>query len=272
MESSIWMTRSGLWLFWRSWRTEKRASQSGKLLLRMVIRRALPLSLIVVGMATLSVQARSQSQSYSEDSSDFSVSTASVESPDMVYIPPTQVTKLKTYAFDAFGPYAIVSGAFLGGIDQATNTPPEWQQGFGGYSQRFGSDFGIAAAGTTTRYLLAGALKQDTLYYRCGCGGLFPRLRHAVVSTLTGRSGRDGHRVFSIPALVAPYAGSLTAVYGWYPSRFEAKDAFRMGNYSLLESIGSNIGLEFFYSGPHSLLSRMHLNNSHGAPTQGPKP
>jgi len=76
--------------------------------------------------------------------------------------------------------------------------------------------------------------------------------------------------VFSIPALVAPYAGTLTAVYGWYPSRYGAMDAFRMGNYSLLESIGSNIALEFFYSGPHSLLSRMHLNNSHGSPIQGP--
>ena len=39
-----------------------------------------------------------------------------------------------------------------------------------------------------------------------------------------------------------------------------------MGNYSLLGYIGSNIALEFFYSGPHSLLTRMHLNNGHGAP------
>jgi hypothetical protein len=272
MTSSIWISGLRSFLFWQASREMIRTGRPEKALVGMKIHQVSLVALVIVGMAALSAQARSQPQPYLEDSSDGSVGTATVESPDMVYIPPTKATKLKTYAFDAFGPYAFVSGAFLGGIDQATNTPPEWKQGFGGYSQRFGSDFGIAAAGTTTRYLLAGALKQDTLYYRCGCGGLFPRLRHAVVSTLTGRSGRDGHRVFSIPALVAPYAGSLTAVYGWYPSRFEAKDAFRMGNYSLLESIGSNIGLEFFYSGPHSLLSRMHLNNSHGAPTQGPKP
>ena len=224
----------------------------------------------ILGLSALSAQARSKSQSYSNNSSDGLGSTVTVESPDMVYIPPTQSTKLKTYVFDVFGPYALVSGAFFGGIDQATKTPPEWRQGFGGYSERFGSDFGIAAAGTTTRYLLAGALKQDTLYYRCECTGLFPRLRHAAVSTLTERSGRDGHRVFSIPALVAPYAGTLTAVYGWYPSRYGAMDAFRMGNYTLLESIGSNIALEFFYSGPHSLLSRIYLNNSHGSTIKGP--
>jgi len=241
MTSSIWISGLRSFLFWQASREMIRTGRPEKALVGMKIHQVSLVALVIVGMAALSAQARSQPQPYLEDSSDGSVGTATVESPDMVYIPPTKATKLKTYAFD-------------------------------GYSQRFGSDFGIAAAGTTTRYLLAGALKQDTLYYRCGCGGLFPRLRHAVVSTLTGRSGRDGHRVFSIPALVAPYAGSLTAVYGWYPSRFEAKDAFRMGNYSLLESIGSNIGLEFFYSGPHSLLSRMHLNNSHGAPTQGPKP
>jgi hypothetical protein len=55
-------------------------------------------------------------------------------------------------------------------------------------------------------------------------------------------------------------------VYGWYPSRFGAKDAFRIGNYTLLANVGGNIGLEFIYSGPHSLLSRLHLNDTHGAP------
>jgi len=29
--------------------------------------------------------------------------------------------------------------------------------------------------------------------------------------------------------------------------------------------MGGNISLEFFYSGPHSLLNRMHLNNAHGS-------
>jgi hypothetical protein len=99
---------------------------------------------------------------------------------------------------------------------------------------------------------------------------VLPRLGHAVISTLTARRGQDGHRVFSIPALVAPYAGSMTAVYGWYPNRYGAKDAFRLGNYSLLTYMSGNIALEFFYSGPHSLLQRMHLNNAHGSPIQGP--
>lgn len=93
-----------------------------------------------------------------------------------------------------------------------------------------------------------------------------------MISTLTARRGEDGHRVFSFPALIAPYAGTMTAVYGWYPSRYGAKDALRIGNYNLLAYMGANIALEFLYSGPHSLVNRMHLDNRHGALGPGSKP
>jgi hypothetical protein len=130
----------------------------------------------------------------------------------------------------------------------------------------------FAGISTTMRYSLAQAFKEDTLYYRCECKGALPRLGHAFVSTLTARRGIAGHRVFSFPALIAPYAGTMTAVYAWYPDRYSAKDALRMGNYTLLGYVGGNIAMEFLYSGPHSFLSRMHLNKAHGAPTSGSTP
>jgi len=182
--------------------------------------------------------------------------------PNLTYTPPTEKTKLHNYLFDTFGPYPIVGAAFVAGINQAYNTPPEWKQGAEAYGKRFGSNFAIAAVSTTTRYALAEALREDTLYYRCECNGFFPRLSHALISTLTARRGEDGHRVFSFPALVAPYAGTMTAVYAWYPSRYDAKDAFRMGNYLQLGNVGANISSEFFYGGHHSLLSRMHLTGA----------
>jgi hypothetical protein len=178
---------------------------------------------------------------------------------------------MRHYAFDAFGPYASAFTVAAAGLDQATNTPPEWGQGFGAYGERLRSDFGIAVVRTTARYGTAAAFKMDTSYYRCECSGMFPRFRHAVLSTLTARRGADGHRVFSVPALIAPYAGSMTAVYGWYPSRYGIADAFRIGNYSLLESVGTNVALEFLCKGPHSLLSTLHLNHSRGAPESGTK-
>jgi hypothetical protein len=182
------------------------------------------------------------------------------------YQRPTEKVKLVNYFFDAFGPFPIVGSALVAGINQATNVVPEWGQGFGGYGRRWGSNYGIGAVTTTTRYGLAKLLGEDTLYYRCECKGFFPRLNHALFSTFTGRRGADGHRVFSVPSLVAPYVGTMTAVYGWYPERYNAKDGFRQGNYTLLAYAGGNVVLEFFPSGPHSLLTKMHLQNRHAAP------
>jgi hypothetical protein len=230
------------------------------------------LLLAIAGLTVLPSLAVAQALVDASDSSSAEVSTSLVAAQPQItltYMRPTEKTKLHNYFFDTFGPYPIVGAAVAAGINQYESTPPEWEQGAEGYGKRFGSDFGIAAVTTTTRYALAEAFREDTLYYRCECKGFFPRLNHAVISTFTSRRGDDGHRVFSFPALVAPYAGTMTAVYGWYPGRYNAKDGFRMGNYSLLGYIGGNIALEFLYSGPHSLISRMHLNNGHGAPDSG---
>jgi hypothetical protein len=221
----------------------------------MKMRQAM---LVLLAVAVLPVLVKAQSLA----DSGTVVVPVQTALPNLTYTPPTEKTKLHNYLFDTFGPYPIVGAAFVAGINQAYNTPPEWKQGAEAYGKRFGSNFAIAAVSTTTRYALAEALREDTLYYRCECNGFFPRLSHALISTLTARRGEDGHRVFSFPALVAPYAGTMTAVYAWYPSRYDAKDAFRMGYYLQLGNVGANISSEFFYGGHHSLLSRMHLTGA----------
>ena len=234
----------------------------------MNLRRIILSLFVSAYVAVLPLLAKAQSSNEAGDTSAIVAGTNSAL-PDLTYNRPTQTTKIRNYAFDAFGPLPIGVAAVEAGIDQEDNSPPEWKQGAAGYGRRFGSEFAIEGVSTTTRYALSEALREDALYYRCECKGIFPRLSHAAISTLTARRGEDGHRVFSLPALIAPYAGSMTAVYAWYPSRFDAKDAFRMGNYTMLGYVGANISLEFFYSAPHSLLSRMHLNNTHGAPDSG---
>jgi hypothetical protein len=237
----------------------------------MNMGRLMLLSLAIAGLAVLPVLAEAQALADPPGSSGTVASTTPAV-PDLTYTRPQEKTKIENYFFDAYGPYPVTVAAIAAGIGQAYNTPPEWQQGAEGFGKRFGSDFGIAAISTTTLYGLAEAFREDTLYYRCECTGVFPRLRHAVLSTLTARRGQDGHSVFSFPALIAPYAGTMTAVYAWYPSRYGAKDAFRMGNYAMLGYVGGNIALEILYSGPHSLLHRMHLNNTLGASDPGSNP
>ena len=234
----------------------------------MKIRWAIALISVTVFGTAFPVQARSQSSSNTGHSMADAGTTTS-GTVNLAYVSPPPSKTLRSFTFDALGPYAVTGAALAAGLDQATNTPPQWKQGFVGYSERFGSDFGIEVVGTTTRYGLAAAFMEDTSFYPCDCRGFFTRLRHAAISTFTARRHEDGHRVFSIPGVVAPYAGTTAAVYGWYPNRYGAKDAFRMGNYSLLESVGGNIALEFLYSGPHSLLSHIHPKNGLGAPASG---
>ncbi len=182
-----------------------------------------------------------------------------------VYVRPNATVRFHDYLYDSFGPYPAIMAAATAGINQWTDSPPDWQQGFKGYSERFGSNLGITMVSNTTQYALSEAFKQDSLYYPCTCRGFFPRLRHAVLSTVIARGGDDGHSVFAFPALVAPYAGTTAAIYGWYPNRFDAEDAFRMGNYRLLGYIGSNLSIEFLPSTGHALMTRLHLNNRHAA-------
>lgn len=232
------------------------------------VQKILALTYVTL-QAFLSAPALSQAPALPPESSSTTESAKAVQLYGP-YLRPTHEIKVRNYLFDAFGPYPVAGSALVGAVNQASKTPPEWEQGVSGYSMRVASNYGIAMVATTTRYGLSELFKDDSMYYRCNCKGLVPRVRHALLATLTARRGEDGHRVFSVPALVGPYAGTMAATYGWYPRRYGAKDAFRKGNYSLLIFAGENISLEFFYHGPHSLLSRMHLNNAHGSPTEGP--
>jgi hypothetical protein len=192
---------------------------------------------------------------------------------NLAYTRPTERTKVRSFFFDTFGPYPIAGAAILGGINQADKTPPEWGGGTAAYGERVGSDFGIAMVTTTTRYALAEAFREDTLYYRCECKGVLRRLGYAMISTVTARRGENGDRHLSLPALIAPYAGTMTAVYGWYPDRYGVKDGLRMGNYALLAFVGGNIAREFIYGGPHTLFGRAHRAEPPAADSNsGPKP
>jgi hypothetical protein len=224
--------------------------------------RFVPVLFAITSLGVLAPLERAQSTVESSASASITDDSASPAirhpQPDLGYRRPTERTKLRTYAFDAFGPYPIAGAALVASLNQAEGTPPEWGQGAGAFGQRFGSNLAIAAVTTTTRYALAKAFREDTVFYRCECKGVFRRFRHSVISTVTARRGEDGHRRLSFPALIAPYAGTMTAVYGWYPSRYGAKDALRMGNYNLLAFMGENLALEFIYGGPHTLFSHLH--------------
>ena len=174
----------------------------------------------------------------------------------------TRSQRAKGLVTDTIGAYSIAMALFTAGIHQGTDNPAEWHQGMSGFSKRFASNMGITAVGNTTRFGIGELLTQDTSFHRCRCKEVPRRLGHAAISALMARRRSDRSEVFSIPGLVAPYAATMTAVYAWYPERYGAKDAFRMGNYNLLGAVGSNITFEFLPRQVWNLMGRFHVKNN----------
>jgi hypothetical protein len=90
-------------------------------------------------------------------------------------------------------------------------------------------------------------MKQDPMYYRCGCSGVGPRIGHAIKMTFMSRN-RSGALVFAPPKIVSPFVGPLVTRNTIYPSRFDSSNAATAGAYYLAGSIGWNLVREFIFN------------------------
>jgi hypothetical protein len=160
------------------------------------------------------------------------------------YAFPDPSHQFRNFLYSTFGPPGLISTAIGAGIDQGKPAPPEWDSGAQGYGERYGSRFAMNLTAKTTEYTLGALIHEDVAYHRCTCSGFLPRTGHAFISVLTAKAP-GGRTVFSVPSLVAPYAGSFTAVYAWYPNRYEPSDALRIGNISFAFKAGGNLIGEF---------------------------
>jgi len=97
-----------------------------------------------------------------------------------------------------------LGAGIVAALTRSINSPPEWKQGAEGFSKRFGSDFGIAAATTTTRYALSKLYAKTPCITAVSAKGVFPRLKHAVVSTFTARRGVMAIASFLFPIWLPP--------------------------------------------------------------------
>ena len=172
---------------------------------------------------------------------------ASIQTPQQQnngYVFPSAHKRLHRYLMDTVGPFSLVSAAGDAAVQQWFHNPEEWRQGAKGYGKRFASSFGGNAIQQTVSYGLAEALDLDTGFEKSKKKGFLPRLGDALVQNVTSRT-TSGKRVISAPTLVGNYAGAIIPTETWYPSRYNFKDGFRQGNYSLLFGFGVNMVREF---------------------------
>ena len=77
------------------------------------------------------------------------------------------------------GPY--LKRMFAAGIDQMRGVPWQWDDGWGGYGERFASREGQFIAANSLAALGNAALQYEPRYDQCRCSGFWPRTRHAIV-------------------------------------------------------------------------------------------
>jgi hypothetical protein len=129
--------------------------------------------------------------------------------------PLTTRLKYKLAFRTAFDPVGIAGNAFVALLSQAGDTP-NYQQGAGGYAQRFGAIFTDSLTDIMIgSAILPSLLHQDPRYFYQGTGTIKSRLRHAIASPFVCK-GDNGHNQFNLSSTGGDLAsGALSNLY--YP-------------------------------------------------------
>ena len=90
-------------------------------------------------------------------------------------------------------PGAYMKRMFGAVIDQASGTPRQWDDGWGGYAERFASREGQFITANTLAALGNAKLGYEVRYDKCKCDGLWPRTRHALVRNLMTYDRSEEH-------------------------------------------------------------------------------
>jgi hypothetical protein len=90
-------------------------------------------------------------------------------------------------------PGAYMKRMFGAVIDQASGTPRQWDDGWGGYAERFASREGQFITANTLAALGNAKLGYEVRYDKCKCNGLWPRTRHALLRNLMAYDRSEEH-------------------------------------------------------------------------------
>jgi len=139
-------------------------------------------------------------------------------------------------------PGAYMKRMFAAGIDQARGAPSQWDDGWGGYAERFASREGQFIAANSLAALGNAKLKYEPRYDQCNCRGFWPRTRHAVIRNFLtyNRSEQELHPQWALYG--GSFGGGLIST-AWKP---HARNAFAEGGRAMLGQAGYGALLNFF--------------------------
>lgn len=102
---------------------------------------------------------------------------------DAVPLSPGQ--KFRLFFKSSTDPWPFLLAGAVGGINQATNSPPEWRQGAEGYAKRVGAAYSDSFIGNFFgNAVLPVVLHEDPRYFQKGTGAPVKRFLWAAASTV----------------------------------------------------------------------------------------
>jgi hypothetical protein len=158
--------------------------------------------------------------------------------------PLTFEQRFQIYVKGTYGLSSVLVPAVVGGIQQATDSPKEWGQGWTAYGERVASVRGQFQFHNLCEFGVDAALHEDPRFLPSGRHGTWARTKYVFVHTLVARTDSGGEQ----PAFGA-FAGALG--YGFFPdiwlppSQNSIGRSFTRSAIFMGVSMGKNMGVEF---------------------------
>jgi hypothetical protein len=139
-------------------------------------------------------------------------------------------------------PGAYLKRMFAAGIDQARGAPSQWDDGWGGYAERFASREGQFITANSLAYMGNVALKYEPRYDQCRCSGFWPRTRHAIMRNFLTYNESERQLRPQWALYGGSFGGGLLST-AWKP---KPRNAFAEGSRAMAGQAGYGSLLNFF--------------------------
>jgi hypothetical protein len=139
-------------------------------------------------------------------------------------------------------PGAYLKRLFAAGIDQARGVPSQWDDGWGGFGERFASREGQFITANSVAAMGNAVLQYEPRYDQCQCSGFWPRTRHAIVRNFVTYNHSELQLRPQLALYTGAFVGGVVSTY-WKPP---PRNAFTQGGYAMLGQAGYGALLNFF--------------------------
>jgi hypothetical protein len=139
-------------------------------------------------------------------------------------------------------PGAYFKRMVAAGIDQARGTPPQWDDGWGGYGERFASREGQFIAANSLAALANAQLRYEPRYDQCRCSGFGPRTRHAILRNFLTYNRTEQELRPQWGLYAGAFGGGMIST-AWKP---HPRNAFAEGGRAMAGQAGYGVLLNFF--------------------------